>query len=93
MSALTLPAIHRGRRLALVTVAVAIAVAVAVTLLFWARTGDTTSPPKPASTTYTHPLDAHPLGPVTDASPNPWAVNDCAVLLDVLGEDAHAYGC
>ena len=31
--------------------------------------------------------------PVVDAGPNPWALNDCAVLLDVLGEDAHAYGC
>jgi hypothetical protein len=30
--------------------------------------------------------------PVTDAGPNPWAV-DCAMLLDALGEDAHAYGC
>jgi hypothetical protein len=90
MTAFALRAIHHGRRLALVTVA--LAVAVAVTLLFWATTGDTTSPPKPASTTYTHPLDSHPLGPVTDASPNPWAV-DCALLLDVLGEEAHTYGC
>jgi hypothetical protein len=32
-------------------------------------------------------------GPVTDAGPNPWAANDCTVLLDVFGEDAHAYGC
>jgi hypothetical protein len=31
--------------------------------------------------------------PVIDAAPNPWAVNDCAVLLEALGEDAHAYGC
>lgn len=31
-------------------------------------------------------------GTVTDAGVNPWAV-DCAVLLDVLGEDAHGYGC
>ena len=31
--------------------------------------------------------------PVVDAGPNPWAVNDCTVLLDALGEDAHAYGC
>lgn len=91
MSAFTLQAIHGGRRLALVTVAVAIAIA--VTVLFWATTGDSASPPNPASTTYTHPLDAHPLGPVTDANPNPWAVNDCAVLLDVFGEPAQHYGC
>jgi hypothetical protein len=32
-------------------------------------------------------------GPVLDATPNPWAANDCAVLLEVFGEDAHAYGC
>ena len=32
-------------------------------------------------------------GPVVDATPNPWAANDCAVLLDALGDDAHAYGC
>jgi len=32
-------------------------------------------------------------GPVVDASPNPWAANDCAALLDALGEDARAYGC
>jgi hypothetical protein len=31
-------------------------------------------------------------GTVSDAGPNPWAV-DCAMLLDVFGEDAHAYGC
>jgi hypothetical protein len=31
--------------------------------------------------------------PVTDATPNPWTVNDCAVLLDVLGTEAEAYGC
>ena len=31
--------------------------------------------------------------PFVDAGPNPWAVNDCTVLLDALGEDAHAYGC
>ena len=92
MSVLAVQAIHHGRRLALVTGALAVAVVVAVTLLFWARTGDTTSPPKPAPTTYTHPLDAHPLGPVTDAGVNPWAV-DCAALLDVFGEEAHAYGC
>jgi hypothetical protein len=32
-------------------------------------------------------------GTVTDAGPNPWAANDCAVLLDVFGEGAQAYGC
>ena len=32
-------------------------------------------------------------GPVTDAGPNPWAVNSCTVLLDALGEAAHVYGC
>jgi hypothetical protein len=32
-------------------------------------------------------------GPVLDATPNPWAANDCAVLLEVFGEEAHAYGC
>ena len=32
-------------------------------------------------------------GPVTDAAPNPYAANDCAVLLDVFGEGAQAYGC
>jgi hypothetical protein len=84
MSAFALQAIGHGRRLALVTVAVAIAVG--VTLLFWARTGDTTSPPKPASTTYTHPIDSHPLGPVTDAGVNPWAVNDPATILRFLEE-------
>ena len=31
--------------------------------------------------------------PVLDAGPNPWAADSCAVLLDVFGEDAHAYGC
>ena len=32
-------------------------------------------------------------GTVTDAGPNSWAANDCAVLLDVFGEGAQAYGC
>ena len=32
-------------------------------------------------------------GSVVDATPNPWAANDCAVLLEVFGEAAHAYGC
>jgi hypothetical protein len=91
MTAFAPHAIPRGLRFALL--AVVVAVAVAAMLLVWVRTGDTTSPPKSTSTTYTHPLDAHPLGPVTDADPNPWAANDCAVLLDVFGEDAHAYGC
>jgi hypothetical protein len=73
MSAFTLQAIRHWRRLALL--AVVVTIAVGVMLLVWARTGDTTSPPKPTSTTYTHPL-----GPVTDAGVNPWEANDPALV-------------
>jgi hypothetical protein len=46
------------------------------------------------TTTVTYSVRSAPQSPVqshgTDAGPNPWLANDCALLLDALGEQAEA---